>query len=52
MKMSTPKMLYFLVGILAGWLTVGVVAADAFTSSDVKLMIRLLERIEVNTRHK
>lgn len=39
---------YILIGILIGWLTIGVVKADYLTS-DIQKVINLLERIADNT---
>lgn len=45
------RVLLFLLGLLCGWLTVRTSTADYdLTGSKLDRMIRLLERIEENTR--
>jgi len=44
------NVMYLFVGIIVGWLTVGVVLARSWNGWEITQMITILEKIEMNTR--
>lgn len=51
------KFIYIVIGLLIGWLTVGIVGATMYSqnklySREINAIYSLLKTIEVNTRHK